>query len=115
MLSNVGINVGSNVGINIKSSTRRIEEILFDMDSFKEAWQNACIHTKWDKGNPPAVYIISDRIEIISTGGLPVDLNKEEFYKGISKPVNAKLHKIFGQLRYIMISMETSVFCHLRQ
>ncbi|WP_051533511.1 RNA-binding domain-containing protein [Anaerovibrio sp. RM50] len=80
---------------------RRTEEKLFDMASFKEAWQNACIHTKWDKGNPPAVYIFSDRIEIISTGGLPVDLNKEEFYKGISKPVNSKLQKIFGQLGYV--------------
>lgn len=80
---------------------RRTEEKLFDMPSFKEAWQNACIHTKWDKGNPPAVYIFSDRIEIISTGGLPVDLNKEEFYKGISKPVNSKLQKIFGQLGYV--------------
>lgn len=80
---------------------RRQEEKLFDMASFKEAWQNACIHTKWDKGNPPAVYIFSDRIEIISTGGLPVDLNKEEFYKGISKPVNSKLQKIFGQLGYV--------------
>ena len=82
-------------------SHRRVEEKLFDMASFKEAWQNACIHTKWDKGNPPAVYIFSDRIEIISTGGLPVDLNKEEFYKGISKPVNSKLQKIFGQLGYV--------------
>ena len=80
---------------------RRTEEKLFDMASFKEAWQNACIHTKWDKGNPPAVYIFSDRIEIISTGGLPVDLNKDEFYKGISKPVNSKLQKIFGQLGYV--------------
>jgi predicted HTH transcriptional regulator len=80
---------------------RRTEEKLFDMASFKEAWQNACIHTKWDKGNPPAVYIFSDRIEIISTGGLPVDLNREEFYKGISKPVNSKLQKIFGQLGYV--------------
>ena len=80
---------------------RRTEEKLFDIASFKEAWQNACIHTKWDKGNPPAVYIFSDRIEIISTGGLPVDLNKVEFYKGISKPVNAKLQKIFGQLGYV--------------
>jgi predicted HTH transcriptional regulator len=80
---------------------RRTEEKLFDMACFKEAWQNACIHTKWDKGNPPAVYIFSDRIEIISTGGLPVDLNKDEFYKGISKPVNSKLQKIFGQLGYV--------------
>ena len=85
----------------IMGTHRRQEEKLFDIASFKEAWQNACIHTKWDKGNPPAVYIFSDRIEIISTGGLPVDLNKEEFFKGISKPVNAKLQKIFGQLGYV--------------
>ncbi len=80
---------------------RRTEEKLFDIASFKEAWQNACIHTKWGNGNPPAVYVFSDRIEIISTGGLPVDLNKEEFFKGISRPVNSKLQKIFGQLGYV--------------
>lgn len=82
-------------------SHKRIEEKLFDIASFKEAWLNACIHTKWSKGNPPAVYIFSDRIEIISTGGLPIDLNKDEFYKGISKPVNIKLQNIFGQLSYV--------------
>ena len=51
--------------------------------------------------NPPAVYIFSDRIEIISTGGLPADLTKEEFFRGISRPVNQKLQKIFGQLGYV--------------
>ena len=49
--------------VNKVAKRRRIEEKLFDMASFKEAWQNACIHTKWDKGNLPAVYIFSDRIE----------------------------------------------------
>ena len=81
--------------------SRRKEEKMFDFPSFKEAWQNACLHTKWERGNPPAVYVFSDRIEIISTGGLPGDLNPEEFYRGISKPVNAKLQKIFGQLGYV--------------
>lgn len=80
---------------------KREEEKLFDAASFKEAWQNACLHTKWEKGNPPAVCVFSDRIEIISTGGLPADLTKDEFFKGISKPVNAKLQKIFGQLGYV--------------
>ena len=46
-------------------------------------------------------YIFSDRIEIISTGGLAEGLTKEEFFKGISRPVNAKLQKIFGQLGYV--------------
>ena len=80
---------------------QREEQLLFDMSAFREAWVNACLHTRWDRKNPPAVYIFSDRLEIISTGGLPADLTKEEFYRGISKPVNQKLQKIFGQLGYV--------------
>ena len=80
---------------------QREEQPLFDMPSFREAWVNACLHTRWDKKNPPAVYVFSDRLEIISTGGLPAGLTKDEFYRGISKPVNQKLQKIFGQLGYV--------------
>jgi len=79
----------------------RKEEKLFDMKSFREAWINACLHTKWERMNPPAVYIFRDRIEIISTGGLPEDLSKEEFFRGVSRPVNGKLQKIFGQLGFV--------------
>lgn len=86
--------------VNIGSHTRE-EEPLFDMSCFREAWINACLHTKWERKNPPAVYIFSDRIEIISTGGLPEDLSKDEFYRGISRPVNVKLQKIFGQLGFV--------------
>ncbi len=80
---------------------QRSESPLFDMLCFREAWINACLHTRWERLNPPAVYIFSDRIEIISTGGLPEDLTKDEFYSGISRPVNIKLQKIFGQLGYV--------------
>lgn len=86
--------------VNITSHTRKEDE-LFDMASFREAWINACLHTKWEKKNPPAVYIYKDRIEIISTGGLSNDLTLEEFYKGISKPTNIKLQKILSQLGYV--------------
>ena len=85
----------------VLGSHQREEEKLFDFPAFKEAWQNACLHTKWSQMNPPAVYIFSDRIEIISTGGLADGLTKEEFFKGISRPVNAKLQKIFGQLGFV--------------
>ncbi len=85
----------------VLKSHQREETKLFDFAAFKEAWQNACLHTKWSQLNPPAVYIFSDRIEIISTGGLADGLTKEEFFKGISRPVNAKLQKIFGQLGYV--------------
>lgn len=85
----------------VLNAHQRTETKLFDFASFKEAWQNACLHTKWQLKNPPAVYIFSNRIEIISTGGLASGLSNEEFYKGISKPVNARLQKIFGQLGFV--------------
>lgn len=82
-------------------SKQREESKLFDMESFREAWTNACLHTRWDMQIPPAVYVFKDRIEVISTGGLPQGMTKEEFFKGISYPVNLKLQKIFGQLGYV--------------
>ena len=80
---------------------QRKEEKYFDFSSFKEAWLNACIHTKWAEEISPAVYIYDDRLEIISNGGLPSALTKEDFFAGVSKPVNKKLLKIFGDLDYI--------------
>lgn len=80
---------------------QREESKLFDMESFREAWTNACLHTRWDMQIPPAVYVFRDRIEVISTGGLPQGMTEEEFFKGISYPVNLKLQKIFGQLGYV--------------
>lgn len=80
---------------------QRIEEKYFDISSFKEAWLNACVHTKWAEEIPPAVYIYNDRIEIVSNGGLPSVLTKDDFFAGISKPVNKRLLKIFGDLDYI--------------
>lgn len=80
---------------------QRQEEKYFDFSSFKEAWMNACVHTKWSEEIPPAVYIYDDRIEIVSNGGLPSALTKEDFFAGVSKPVNKKLLKIFNDLDYI--------------
>ncbi len=90
----------NDTAVEIKTHGRD-EEKLFDILCFREAWINACLHTKWERMNPPAVYIFEDRIEIISTGGLPEDLSKDEFYRGISRPVNTRLQKIFGQLGYV--------------
>ncbi len=80
---------------------QRIEEKYFDFSSFREAWLNACVHTKWSEEIPPAVYIYDDRIEIVSNGGLPSALTNEDFFAGVSKPVNKKLLKIFCDLDYI--------------
>ena len=80
---------------------QRIEESYFDYSCFKEAWLNACVHNRWIEKIPPAVYIFDDRIEIVSNGGLPKALNKVDFFKGVSKPVNQTLLNIFTNLDLI--------------
>jgi len=87
--------------VDISSSLERKEVKLFDSHSFEEAWTNACLHNKWVRNVPPAIYIYDNRIEIMSTGGLPLDYSKEEFYKGISRPINIGLLKIMGQLNLV--------------
>lgn len=82
----------------VSGRAQREEIPLFDDNSFREAWFNACQHNKWARMIPPAVYIFQDRIEIVSTGGLPADYPLEDFYHGISHPVNMRLQKIMGQL-----------------
>ena len=82
-------------------SHQRKEQQKFNFSCFREAWINACVHNRWSRQTPPAVYIFDDRIEIISTGGLGGDFTAEEFYKGVSNPVNSSLQKIFGQLGFV--------------
>ncbi len=89
------------VRVDLRQGIERKEYPLFDIKCFAEAWNNACLHNKWIKNVPPAIYIFEDRIEIISTGGLPYDFSKEEFFAGVSRPVNIGLQKIMGQLNLI--------------
>ena len=80
--------------IDAEAGTRE-ETLLFDYQSFREAWINACVHTTWTENIPPSVYMYDDRIEVVSYGGLPFGLSKEGFYTGTSKPVNNRLFNIF--------------------
>lgn len=50
---------------------------------------------------PPAIYGFDDRVEIISYGLLKDGMTKDEFFNGISKPVNEEFAKIFMQLGYM--------------
>lgn len=76
----------------------RQDHPLFSRKAFREAWFNACLHNLWADGTPPAIYFYTDRLEIISTGGLPLNLSKEDFFKGVSKPVNEELARLFIRL-----------------
>ncbi|MCQ2914198.1 MAG: putative DNA binding domain-containing protein [Alphaproteobacteria bacterium] len=92
------VNLLNETKVIVNGNLSRQEIKLFDEKCLREAWINACLHSKWSKMVPPAIYIFKDRIEIISTGGLPVDYSTEDFYIGISHPINRQLQKIMGQL-----------------
>lgn len=71
---------------------------LFESKAFNEAIINAVLHNRWVDGNEPMITVFSDRIEILSRGGLPPAQTFEGFYLGESIPVNEKLSDIFLQL-----------------
>ena len=73
----------------------RIEQNLFDMDSFRRAWINACVHNAWRVMVPPSVMLFDDRMEIVSYGRIPFPSSLEEFFAGDSRPVNRSLFELF--------------------
>ena len=74
---------------------QRKEKKMFHFDAFKEAWINACVHNDWKQGTSPAIYVFQDRMEIVSIGGIPSGMTKEQFLRGESRPVNEELMRIF--------------------
>ena len=74
---------------------------LFDSESLKEAWFNACIHNSWRTGIPPSVLIFDDRIEIRSVGSVPCGLSQDDFYGGRSQPVNESFYNLASQLGFV--------------
>lgn len=79
--------------------SERIDVPLFDYEAYHEAILNAFIHNKWLTLNGPQISIFTERIEILSHGGLALDQDIEGFYSGASIPVNEILASIFLQLR----------------
>lgn len=77
------------------SEGKRKEVMLFSFEAFREAWVNACLHNSWSDVVPPSVFVFNDRIEVLSYGGLPYGLSKEDFFEGTSMPVNKALFTIF--------------------
>lgn len=75
----------------------RKEEKLFNRDSVREAWINACVHNCWLYSIPPAVHVFDDRMEILSFGPKPYQLSNECFFTGMSEPVNGSLMEVFAR------------------
>ena len=74
---------------------------MFDAIALREAVINAIVHNDYSNEVPPKFELFSDRIEITSTGGLPIGFSEEEFFSGYSFPRNKELMRIFKDLEFV--------------
>ena len=72
--------------------------------AFREAIANALIHRVWDMESQIKVSMFDDRIEIISPGGLPSGITREEYLAGkLSVLRNRNLANVFYRLGFVEI------------
>ena len=86
--------MAENVCITDTTVRPRKDRYLFDYDAVNEAVLNALVHNDWTI-TEPQISIFSDRMEILSHGGLPNGMTVEDFYEGISRPRNSTLMRVF--------------------
>ncbi len=79
----------------------RQETRLIDADSLREAVINAFVHNDYSDLMSPAFYIYSDRLEIVSYGGLIDGMSKEELVSGCSRPRNREIMRIFKDVNLV--------------
>lgn len=80
------------------TSNERIEQKLWDPIALREAVINAIVHNDYTKELTPNFEIFADRLEITSAGGLQTGVNKNDFFKGYSTPVNREIMRIYKDL-----------------
>ncbi len=86
--------LAENICFSDTTKRPRIDRTLFDFDCVNEAVINALVHNDWNISQP-LISIFDDRIEILSHGGLPKGQTKEDFFRGVSRPRNDMLMRIF--------------------
>ena len=92
------LNVANTTVVRVGGKAQRKEIRLIDPVALREAVLNAIIHNDYINGAYPVFEIYDDRIEIISSGGLPVGLSEKEFFAGRSLPRNKELMRIFSDM-----------------
>lgn len=79
---------------------RRVYSI--SLVAFREVLINALIHRHWDNNLNIQISMFDDRVEILSPGGLPYELSREEYLNShISNLRNPIIAGIFFRLHYI--------------
>ena len=80
----------------------RIKRYVIPREAFREAVANALVHRRWDVPANIKVSMFSDRIEIVSPGGLPEGVTKHDYLQGnLSIPRNPIVANVFFRLGYI--------------
>ena len=92
------LNVANTTVVRVGGKAQRKEIRLIDPAALREAVLNAIIHNDYINGAYPVFEIYDDRIEIISSGGLPVGLSEKEFFAGRSLPRNKELMRFFSDM-----------------
>lgn len=83
------------------TSENRREVKMFEIIPVKEAITNAFVHTLWEREYPPKFEIFNNHIAISSTGGLPLNVTKDDFLKGFSAPTHPELMRVFKDLELV--------------
>ena len=79
----------------------RIDSRDYSESAIREALLNAIIHRDYSFSGSTLVSIFSDRLEIVSLGGLVPGLEPEDIFEGISQTRNTGLANIFYRLNYV--------------
>ncbi|TDW20185.1 ATP-dependent DNA helicase RecG [Breznakia blatticola] len=81
---------------------QRNEVYMVPKEAFREAIANAIVHRTWDVNAHIRITMYEDKIEIMSPGGLPAGISKEEYLNGfISTPRNPIIANVFFRLHII--------------
>lgn len=90
-----------NVGEIIESAYRKtVEDVPYI--AYREAVANMLVHRDYSVEVDARIEFFSNRIEIVSPGGLPYGMLKEEYIDGkLSKPRNRKIADIFLRLKIV--------------
>lgn len=79
----------------------RTDTPLWNERAVRELVINAIVHNDYFNEVPPKFEIFSDRLEITSTGSLPDDMSKEDFFGGVSNPRNKELMRVFRDVELV--------------
>lgn len=80
----------------------RVAKTLIPREAFREAVANALVHRCWDVRANTKISMFSDRIEVVSPGGLPDGITERQYLEGgPSVARNPILANVFFRLGYI--------------